>query len=80
MKFMAFEISGREGLAVESNGMWKGLFVDEDGFPGSLDNLVMNEQDLGLAAKALLAGRSIDPDSVSYLPPSNALPRLFVSA
>jgi acylpyruvate hydrolase len=69
MKFMAFEISGREGLAVESNGMWKGLFVDEDGFPGSLDNLVMNEQDLGLAAKALLAGRSIDPDSVSYLPP-----------
>jgi 2-keto-4-pentenoate hydratase/2-oxohepta-3-ene-1,7-dioic acid hydratase in catechol pathway len=68
MRFVAFRQSAKPGLAVELNGALHGLLEDEDGFPGSLDDLVQNGQDLKDAA-VLRRGRELNSSAIEKLPP-----------
>ena len=71
MRFAAFTSGTREGLAVASpDAEFFGLLSDEPGYPGSLDSLVRGGPGaLEAAAAALAAGRVIQLDQVTLLPP-----------
>jgi acylpyruvate hydrolase len=69
MRFAAFHSNGRPGLAVDLAAGLRGLFQDESGYPGDLEQLISRHGDLSLAAKALARGAHIDPETVQFLPP-----------
>lgn len=75
MRFAAFRSEEREGLAtaVGSGGQFYGLYSDEAGYPGSLDNLIRRGRTaLEAAAEVLKGGIVIDLDRVVLLPPLSA--------
>ncbi len=71
MRFAMFRSGEREGLAaVGSDGQFYGLYSDEAGYPGSLDNLIQGGRTaLEAAAEVLKEGIAIDLDRVVLLPP-----------
>jgi acylpyruvate hydrolase len=69
MRFVVYEKDGRRGLAVECGERLNGLFADEAGYPGDLENIIANGADLAAIGRTLSAGSAIDPDSVRLLPP-----------
>lgn len=75
MRFATFRSEGREGLAtaVGSDGPFYGLYRDEAGYPGSLDNLIRRGRTaLEAAAEVLKEGIAIDLERVVLLPPLSA--------
>jgi acylpyruvate hydrolase len=68
MRFIAFRQNRKSGLAIETDGTLIGLLEDEAGYPGSLDQIVL-DGGFSAAAQALAAGRPIDRNSIEYLPP-----------
>mgnify|MGYP001950005316 CR=1 FL=1 len=69
MRFMSFENKGAPGLAVAgADGEFHGLLASDEGFPGTLDEIVRSG-DLNQAAAALGAGDKIDADSVNFQVP-----------
>lgn len=70
MKFVAFELAGQRGLAVEVDGAFQGLMEQEQNYPGDLLTLVQAGDSAIKAAAAVLAnGALIDMDAVTYLSP-----------
>jgi 2-keto-4-pentenoate hydratase/2-oxohepta-3-ene-1,7-dioic acid hydratase in catechol pathway len=71
MRFLAFSVNGRDGLAVVGdNGEHWGLMSDDSRYPGSLSDLVVaGGGALGEAASKLLEGQVIDIEKVNVLPP-----------
>jgi acylpyruvate hydrolase len=72
MRFAAFRREDREGLvaAVGPNAQFYGLYSDEAGYPGSLNNLIRRGRTaLEAAAQILKKGTAIDLDRVVLLPP-----------
>ena len=71
MRFAAFKIEGRLGVAVAGpNGQFHGLLSGEDGYPGTLDLLVrQGRQTMDAAATVLAGGPQIDLGQVELLPP-----------
>ncbi|QCI65961.1 fumarylacetoacetate hydrolase family protein [Phreatobacter stygius] len=71
MRFAAFRQDGVRGLAVAvDGGRYIGLTAKDAGYPGDLDGLIVEGQAaLAAAHRALSAGRPIDLDTVSLLPP-----------
>ena len=74
MRFVVFEADGRAGLAVETaNGELRGLMKGESGYPGDLmDLLRQGRESMAAAARVLAAGRSLDRERISFLPPLSA--------
>lgn len=68
MRFLSYEVDGTEGLAVENSAQFKGLLSSEEGFPGTLDEIV-REGSFDKAARALAKGQPVDPDTVTFRPP-----------
>ena len=70
MKFMSFEQNGTRGLAVETDDGFKGLLSTEAGHPGDLLSLIRGGPNaLAQAAVVLADGATIDPETVTVLPP-----------
>jgi 2-keto-4-pentenoate hydratase/2-oxohepta-3-ene-1,7-dioic acid hydratase in catechol pathway len=70
MHFLAYKTAGREGLAVQDGSQFRGLFVDDKDFPGTLPTLVAQGTDaLSAAATRLRGGQAVDPEAVEVLPP-----------
>jgi acylpyruvate hydrolase len=75
MRFARFQSDEREGLAtaVGSGEQFYGLYSDEAGYPGSLDNLIQRGRSgLEATAEVLKEGTAIDLDRVVLLPPLSA--------
>jgi acylpyruvate hydrolase len=69
MKFLAFELSGRPGLAVETPQGFRGLQEGDAGYPGQLSDLLQSGASLGDVAAVLAKGRVTDLAAIRYLPP-----------
>ncbi len=69
MRFAAYEIDGRRGLAVERNGSWHGLMACDAGYPGDLDALLARGASFAEVADGLARGSAVDLDAARLLPP-----------
>lgn len=70
MKFLAYEAAGTQGLAIETDGGFRGLDATAANYPGDLLSLIRKGGDaLARAAEALKAGFAVDPQGVTFLPP-----------
>jgi 2-keto-4-pentenoate hydratase/2-oxohepta-3-ene-1,7-dioic acid hydratase in catechol pathway len=71
VRFAAYRTERGSGLAVASaDGTYRGLADSDAGFPGSLAQLIASGGDaLPGAARRLAQGKTLDPDSVAWLPP-----------
>lgn len=70
MRFFAYDANGTEGLAVEADGVFKGLLATDAGYPGNLLTLIRKGGDaLAAAAEALKGGAEVDPETATFLPP-----------
>jgi acylpyruvate hydrolase len=70
VRFVRYRTQHTEGIALELNGVARGLTAKDAGYPGTLDQLVAaGRTALEAAAKALAAAPVIDLAKVSYLPP-----------
>jgi len=69
MRFAVYHSNDRRGLAVDLGAGFRGLFQDESGYPGGLEQLIGSHADLSLVAGALACGTAIDPEAVQLLPP-----------
>ncbi|MCB1389365.1 MAG: fumarylacetoacetate hydrolase family protein, partial [Rhodobacteraceae bacterium] len=73
MRFLSYEISGREGLAVFSGDDWHGLAEGDAGYPGRLEALLAaGPGALTKAAARLESAPRIDRDTVTLRPPLSA--------
>jgi 2-keto-4-pentenoate hydratase/2-oxohepta-3-ene-1,7-dioic acid hydratase in catechol pathway len=69
MRFASFVDNGVHGLAIRNSaGDWAGLLENEAGFPGSLEILLTDGNDLSDAAAVLARGKPVDLDRVTLLP------------
>lgn len=70
MRFFAYAIDSRRGLAIQATDGVRGLFADERGYPGNLETLIVGGSEaLVQASDALENGHLIDLDAVELLPP-----------
>lgn len=70
MRFFAYDANGTEGLAVETDGVFKGLLATDARYPGNLLTLIRKGGDaLAVAAQALKGGAEVDPGTATFLPP-----------
>ncbi len=69
MRIVNFEKGGVPGIAADDGSGWHGLTQREDGFPGTLPELIAQGADLLRTGKALLPMQAIDLNSVWILPP-----------
>lgn len=69
MRFAVYHINDRRGLVVDLGAGFRGLFQDETGYPGDLEQLIGGHADLSLAARALARTTATDPEAVHLLPP-----------
>ncbi|NUB46479.1 fumarylacetoacetate hydrolase family protein [Fertoebacter nigrum] len=68
MRFLSYEVDGTVGLAIEKSGQFLGLLSCHAGFPGTLDEIIM-QGTLQIAADALANGSPVDPATVAFRPP-----------
>jgi len=70
MRFVQFSDGIRQGLAVENNGVLRGMTADEPGYPGSLQHLLGNgTAALEAAHRLLSSSRQIERSAIRLLPP-----------
>lgn len=69
MRFLAFEQSGRQGLAIETAQGFAGLRQGDAGYPGQLADLLQAGADLADVAALLAKGAAVDLAAIRYLPP-----------
>lgn len=70
MRFVRFKTTKAEGIALQKDGVARGLMAGDAGYPGSLDHLVAaGRPALEAAAKALAGAPVVDLATVSLLPP-----------
>ena len=80
MRFVMFRKDGRKGLAAAAPGEsgFHALYVDEAVYPGDLQSLIVKGGDaLAQAAVVLKSGAAIDIDTVEFLPPLEAPPKII---
>lgn len=65
MRFAVYHSNDRRGLAVDLGAGFRGLFQDETGYPGDLEQLIGSHADLSLAAGALARGTVTMPSRIS---------------
>ena len=70
MRFVRFKKNQTEGIAIQKDGVSRGLMAGEAGYPGTLDQLVAaGRPALEAAGKTLAAAPVIELAGVAYLPP-----------
>ena len=69
MRFVTFELDGKQGLAVEAaDGALRGMTAHNPAWPGDLDDLVRSGR-LNAAADALESGAVLDPAAITHTLP-----------
>jgi 2-keto-4-pentenoate hydratase/2-oxohepta-3-ene-1,7-dioic acid hydratase in catechol pathway len=71
MRFVAFAVDNRSGLAVETaGGELRGLFKQDSDYPGDLIEMLRRGKDaIAGAARTLAAGKRLDRERIRFLPP-----------
>jgi len=71
MRFVAFAVDNRSGLAVETaGGELRGLFKQDSEYPGDLIEILRRGKDaIAGAGRALAAGKTMDRERIRFLPP-----------
>lgn len=73
MRFLTFKRGGRVGLGVADGETLRGRLAGDDGYPGSLAELLAAGGDaLAGAGRALKAAPVLDPAEIDFLPPLGA--------
>jgi acylpyruvate hydrolase len=70
MRFSSYELNGHHGIAVESEGAWRGLCDNDATYPGTLEALIARGGDaLSTAGGKLSTAPVVELSSVNLLPP-----------
>jgi len=77
MRIVNFEKGGVPGIAADDGSGWHGLTQREDGFPGTLPELIARGADLLRTGADLLRMHSIDLNAVRILPPVPKPPKIL---
>jgi acylpyruvate hydrolase len=77
MRIVHFEKGGVLGIAADGGSGWHGLTEHENGFPGTLPELIAQGADLLSIGKELLSARAIDLNAVRIRPPVPKPPKIL---
>ena len=77
MRIVHFETHGLPGIAADEGSGWHGLTQRNDGFPGTLPELIVQGTDLLLVGRSLARSPAIDLDAVRLLPPVPLPPKIL---
>lgn len=79
MRFARFETDGGEGVAVtgEDDGIWFGLDQSHPDYPGTIDDLLRQERDLGEAFDLISRGVKLEASDMRFLPPLKHMPKIL---
>lgn len=77
MRIVHFEKGGALGIAASDDSGWHGLTDREDGFPGTLPELIGQGADLLRIGKELLSTHAIDLNAVRIRPPVLTPPKIL---
>lgn len=77
MRIVHFEKEGVLGIAANGGSGWHGLTAHENGFPGTLPELIARGVDLLRTGKDLLRVHAIDLNAVRILPPIPEPPKIL---
>src|SRR5271169_648226 len=77
MRIAHFETDGVLGIAADGGSGWHGLTERENGFPGTLPELIALGEDLSRIGKDLLVARAINLNAVRILPPVPKPPKIL---
>ncbi len=77
MRIVHFEARGVAGIAADEGAGWHGLTQRDNGFPGTLPELITQGADLLRVGRALGQSPSIDLSTVRLLPPVPVPPKIL---
>jgi 2-keto-4-pentenoate hydratase/2-oxohepta-3-ene-1,7-dioic acid hydratase in catechol pathway len=77
MRIVHFEKSGVPGIAADEGSGWHGLTQRDDGFPGTLPELIAQGADLLRIGRILGQSPAIDLNAVRLLPPVAVPPKIL---
>jgi 2-keto-4-pentenoate hydratase/2-oxohepta-3-ene-1,7-dioic acid hydratase in catechol pathway len=77
MRIVNFEKGGIPGIAADDGSGWHGLTARENGFPGTLPDLIARGADLLRTGTDLLPLHAIDLNAVRILPPVPKPPKIL---
>jgi acylpyruvate hydrolase len=77
MRIIHFETDGVPGIAADEGSGWHGLAQRDDGFPGTLPELITRGADLLRTGKGLRQSPAIDLNAVRLLPPVPVPPKIL---
>ena len=69
MRLSMFESNGKKGIVASDGTSFHGLWEDEAGYPGSLEELLVSGVCLVSAGKKLMQANALDPGKACFLPP-----------
>jgi hypothetical protein len=79
LRFINYEVSGRQGIAVDDGDGFRGVTCDKPRYPGDLSTLITSSQTLLEIGRRLLAEPVIDMRAATLLHQLRALPRFSAS-
>jgi acylpyruvate hydrolase len=77
MRIIHFETDGVPGIAADEGSGWHGLAQRDEGFPGTLPELIRRGADLLRTGKSLGQSPAIDLNAVRLLPPVPVPPKIL---
>jgi acylpyruvate hydrolase len=77
MRIIHFETDGVPGIAADEGSGWHGLAQRDEGFPGTLPELIRRGADLLRTGKSLRQSPAIDLNAVRLLPPVPVPPKIL---
>jgi acylpyruvate hydrolase len=77
MRIVHFDKGGVPGIAADDGSGWHGLTKGENGFPGTLPELIAQGADLLRTGKSLIPMHAIDLNAVRILPPVPRPPKIL---
>ena len=77
MRIVHFETGGVPGIAANEGSGWHGLTRGEEGFPGTLPELIGRGADLLRAGRGLERSPAIDLNAIRLLPPVPTPPKIL---
>jgi acylpyruvate hydrolase len=77
MRIVHFETGGVPGIAADEGSGWHGLTQRDEGFPGTLPELIAQGADLLRAGRSLGQSPAIDLNAVRLLPPVPVPPKIL---
>jgi len=77
MRIVHFETGGVPGIAADEGSGWHGLTQRDEGFPGTLPELIAQGADLLRAGSSLGRSPAIDLNAVRLLPPVPVPPKIL---